>query len=350
MRDVAHKTGVSIKTVSRVVNNEGKVSNATRQRVLAVIEELEYRPNVLARGLVSGRTLSVGLIIPQITDPFFPGVVQGAESVAHKHGYSVFLCNTNENPQEELDYIEMLAAKQVDGFILCGSLLNAEQLSQVASRHCVSVLTSRKPYGVSVVSIAGEEGQFQINSHLISLGHRAIGHIDWCAQDGVRGGRSEGYLRALRENGIEIDENRIVVFSGERIEVGRQTTKQLLKQAPEVTAISCYSDLIAIGALQACEELGRRVPQDIAVVGFDDIPLASLVTPKLTTMRVPCYELGEMVMELLLRVINADTVPEERLHVQPQLVIRESCGARGIVEPTATQVAKEVVPKTSDRC
>jgi len=329
MRDVARKAGVSIKTVSRVVNDQGEISEATRQRVLTAIEELGYRPNVVARSLVSGETLSVALIIPQITDPFFPEVVLGVESVARQRGYSVFLCNTNEDPQQELEYVDVLASKQVDGFILCGSRLNAEQLSQVAARHRVSILTSRKPRSAAVISIPGEAGLCEITSHLVRLGHRAIGHVGWRVADESE--RLDGYCRALQEHGIEVDERRIVCMPRVSIENGRQAAKQLLEQAPEITAISCYNDLTAIGVLQACAELGRKVPDDVAVVGFDDIPLASLVTPALTTMRVPRYRLGEMVMELLLKVIAANGAYEERLYVQPELIVRESCGARARV-------------------
>ncbi len=327
MEDVARKAGVSIKTVSRVVNGQGEISDATRQRVLAVIEELSYRPNILARGLVSGRTLSIALIIPQITDPFFPDVVLGVESVARRHGYHVFLCNTNEDPQQELDNVETLAAKQVDGFILCGSRLNAEQLSEVASRHAVSILTSRKPRSAAVVSIPGEAGLCEMTSHLIRLGHKAVGHVGWGMADEDE--RTDGYRRALRENGIKGDGRWVVYMPRVGIETGRQAAWQLLEQAPEITAVSCYNDLTAIGVLQACAEMGRRVPQDVAVVGFDDIPLASLVKPALTTMHVPRYQLGEMVTELLLRVMAAEDDYEERLYVKPQLVIRESCGAGG---------------------
>src|SRR5262245_57902810 len=158
IRDVALKAGVSIKTVSRVVNNQGEISDVTRRHVQAVIDELGYRPNALARGLVSGKTLSVGLIIPQISDPFFPDVVQGVERLARRHGYSGFVCNTNDDPQEELEYVNVLAAKRVDGVILCGSRLNAEELSQVAVRHRVATLTSRMPRGAAIISIAGEAG------------------------------------------------------------------------------------------------------------------------------------------------------------------------------------------------
>lgn len=325
IRDVALKAGVSIKTVSRVINNQGEISEATRRHVQAAITELGYRPNALARGLISGKTLSVGLIIPQISDPFFPEVVQGVESVARRHGYSVFLCNTDEDPQQELEYVAVLATKQVDGIILCGSRLNAEQLSQVAAHHRVAILTSRTPTGAAIISIPGETGLFAMTAHLIGLGHRDVGHVGWQLGDEME--RAEGYLRAMREHELAFDQRWMAFMPQVSVEAGRAAAWQLLAQAPELTAITCYNDLTAVGALQACAESGRRVPDDVAVVGFDDIPLASLVTPALTTMRVPRHHLGEMVMDLLLRVIAADGSHEERLYVQPELIVRASCGA-----------------------
>jgi len=324
MRDVAQRAGVSIKTVSRVVNGQGEISEATRKRVLDAIRDLDFRPNVLARGLVSGKTLSVGLIIPQITDPFFPEVVLGVESVARAQHYNVFLCNTNDDPQQELDYVDALAAKQVDGIILCGSRLSEEDLGRVAAQHPVSMLTSRRPRSAAVVSIRGEEGMSAATAHLIRLGHRAIGHIGWPPQ-GLNE-RAEGYRRALRQHGLPFEERWLVFVPRSSVEAGRFAARRLLAQAPEITAITCYNDLVAIGALQACAELGRRVPDDVAVTGFDDVPMSSLVTPALTTMRVPRYDLGRMVMELLLRVIASGGRHEEHLYVQPELVVRQTCG------------------------
>lgn len=334
MRDVAREAGVSIRTVSRVVNNLGEISEPTRQRVLAVIEELGYRPNVLARGLVSGKTLLLAVIIPRITDPFFPDFVLGVESVARNEGYSLLLCNTNDDPQQELDYIETLASKQVDGVILCGSHLESDQLSRVAATHKVAVVTSREPRGAAVVSILGEAGLHTITSHLISLGHRTVGHLGFWKESPHE--RSDGYRRALRENDLQVDGQKLVFIPELTIEGARKGAGQLLKQAPEITGITCFNDVLAVGALQACADMGRRVPDDIAVVGFDDIPLASLVTPALTTMRVPRYELGKMVMELLFRVMAADGTYEEQLEVQAELVIRDSCGARRTVSAPST--------------
>jgi LacI family transcriptional regulator len=231
MRDVAKKAGVSIKTVSRVVNDQGEISEATRRRVQAVIEQLGYRPNTLARGLVSDRTHSVGIVIPRITDPFFPGVVLGVESVAQQAGYSVILCNASGDPDQELRYVDVLEGKRVDGIILCGSVLVEEQLNQVAKRHCISVLTSHKPKGAAVVSVAEEDAFAQITRHLIQLGHTAIGHIP-ATQKASQDWRLNGYTAALREHGIEPRKRWICPTDDITVEAGRQ--RSLLSRATTI--------------------------------------------------------------------------------------------------------------------
>lgn len=328
MRDVANAANVSIKTVSRVVNNQGEISESTRQRVLAAIRQLGYRPNIVARGLVSGRTASVALIIPQITDPFFPELVLGVEGVAHRQGYSVFLCNTNEDPQQELDYIDILAGKQVDGMILCGSRLNAEQLDTVATQHRVAALTSRRPEHVAVISIPSRVGVCQTTSHLARLGHRQIGFVGLQSPGDVE--RLLGYYDGLAAQGFAPNERYVGMVSTITVERARQRAYELLIAAPEITAVACYNDLAALGVMQAATALGRRVPEDLAVVGFDDIPLASMVSPSLTTMHVPRRLLGQRLMELLLKVIAAQGTYEEHATVDLQLVVRESCGASGV--------------------
>ena len=324
IRDVAARAGVSVRTVSRVLNNQGEIAADTRERVVTAIDELKYRPSALARSLVSGKTHSIGLIIPKITDPFYPEVVLGVESVAREQNYNVFLCNANEDPQQELEYADVMESKQVDGIILCGSRLNTEQLDHLAAQHRVSMLTSRRPHTAAVIGIQGEVGLFEITSHLIRQGHQAIGHIGWSVY--AENERADGYSRALRENSIIVQDRWNVSVAVVSIETGQQATRRLLEQSPEITAITCFNDLLAFGALQACVELGRRVPQDIAVVGFDDIPYAALANPPLTTMRIPRYALGKMVMEMLLRVIAADGKHQELQLVKPELVVRRSSG------------------------
>lgn len=324
LRQVADKAGVSVKTVSRVVNKQGEISEETRKLVSGVIDELGYRPNTLARGLVSGKSGTVALIIPQITDPFFPEVMLGVESVARANGYGVFQCNTEDDPERELEYIELLAGKRVDGIILCGSRLTAEQLSVASKKHRLSILTSRNPSGAAVIRIPGEEGVFRTTSHLISRGHRKIGHIGSGTPDEHE--RRAGFERAMEEAGLPVDPAMVKWVQRVTMESAYAAARQLLREAPQVTAITCYNDLAAVGVLQAAAEVGRRVPDDLAVVGFDDIPLASIVSPPLTTVRVPRYRLGERAMELLLQVIEAEGQFERREDVEIELVIRRSSG------------------------
>jgi LacI family transcriptional regulator len=341
MRDVARQAGVSINTVSRVVNDYGEVSDATRLRVLAAIEELGFRPNALARSLVSGKTQSVALIIPQITDPFFPEVVLGVESVARRQGYSVLLCNTNDDPQQEIDYINMLAAKQVDGVILCGSRLNEEQLSWAAAHQRIAAVTSRHPHGASVIALRGDKGLCTITSHVIELGHRRIGHVGSSIGSGSE--RTAGYREALLSHDMPIDEFAIAIVHRATIDTGRAAARELLQRRPDLTAVTCFNDLIAIGVMLACADLGRRVPDDVSVAGFDDIDLASLVTPALTTMRIPRFNLGQMAMELMLRVIADQGIHEESLSVDPELVLRQSCNAPRPHRPPAHNRRREEV-------
>ncbi|MEZ4677978.1 MAG: LacI family DNA-binding transcriptional regulator [Caldilineaceae bacterium] len=328
LRDVAREAGVSIRTVSRVVNNKAEIAAETRQRVLAVIHRLQYRPNVLARSLVSGKTRSVAVVIPQITDPFYPEFVQGVESVVRQDDYHVFLSNTDEDPIQEYKTLEALAGKQVEGVILCGTRMSDEQLLQANQLHRLVVVTSRPPAGLSTVNVQEEAGLATITSHLIQLGHRHIGHIAR-VQHG-RAARRDGYRSALQAHGLSTPDSYIEHISGAYIESGYSALQRLLEREPQLTAITCYNDLVAIGALQACAALGRAVPGDIAVVGFDDIQLASLVQPALTTMHVPRFRLGQMATEQLMALLhgnaNGISAGDQIGQLATELIIRASCG------------------------
>ena len=327
LRDVAREAGVSIRTVSRVVNNKAEIADDTRQRVLAVINRLGYRPNVLARGLVSGKTRSIAVVIPQITDPFYPEVVQGVESVARKVDYHVFLCNTDEDPIQEYKTLEALAGKQVEGVILCGTRMSNEQLLQANRLHKLVVVTSRPPTGLASINVHEQEGLATITTHLIDLGHRHIGHIARVQHE--RSARFDGYQQALMHHGLPTPRSYVKSVCSANIESGRLAVIELLQRAPMVTAITCYNDLLAIGAIQACTTLGRAVPDDISIVGFDDIPLASLIQPPLTTMHVPRFRLGQMATEQLIELLpdhhrccNDDWVQTDQLPTE--LIIRAS--------------------------
>lgn len=329
MADVAREVGVSMMTVSRVINNKGDVSPATRQRVLGAIERLGYRPSGIARGLATRHTGTLGLVVPDVANPFFAEVARGVEQVAYAEGYNVFLCNTDEDPERELDVLGSLEEKRVDGVVLCSSRLESEDIQLVIGAHPAVTLVNRRAadvgQSVGAVLVDDVAGGRMTTKHLLSRGHCAIGFLSGPSGSRSGQGRLQGYRETLADAGT-VASPAWVRDCPPVADAGREAALRLLTQAPELTALLCYNDLVAVGALRACAESGRRVPEDLAVVGFDDIPLAALVTPSLTTCRVPRHELGVRAVQLLLRQIQGGLPDPEELEVvlQPKLVVRAS--------------------------
>lgn len=325
MADVAREAGVSSMTVSRVINEKGEVSEATRERVLAVIEQLGYRPSGIARGLATRRTGTLGLVVPDVANPFFADVARGVEHGAYAEGYNVFLCNTEEDPERELAVLKSLEEKRVDGLVLCSSRLDEAELRTVVSRHRKVVLVNRLLEGdrVGSVLIDDETGGRLATGLLIEAGHQAIGYLSGPAVSHSGRQRAKGYRAALEHAGLSADAS-WVRHCPPMVAGGQDVAYELLSTHPEISALFCYNDLVAVGALQACSELGRQVPDDVAVVGYDDIPLAALVTPALTTCRVPRYELGSQTVSLLLDQINDCLDDCEEIVLAPELIVRAS--------------------------
>lgn len=329
MADVAREVGVSIMTVSRVINNKGDVSPATRQRVVVAIERLGYRPSSIARGLATHHTGTLGLVIPDVANPFFAEVARGVEQVAYAEGYNVFLCNTDEDPERELDVLGSLEEKRVDGIVLCSSRLSSDDIRLVVESHPAVTLVNRRVDhlgpGVGVVRVDDVTGGRLATEHLLARGHRMIGFLSGPSESHSGKLRLQGYREALDKAGLAFNEH-WVAGCAPVAEAGRIAALGLLQQAPELTALLCYNDLVAVGVLQACAEGGRRVPDDVAVVGFDDIPLAALVRPPLTTCRVPRHELGTKAVALLLDRIRGGTDgdSEQEIVLQPELIVRAS--------------------------
>lgn len=327
MADVAREVGVSLMTVSRVVNDKEDVSPTTRQRVLDAIERLGYRPSGIARSLATRRTGTLGLVVPDVANPFFSDVARGVEQVAYAEGYNVFLCNTEEDPQRELAVLESLEEKRVDGLVLCSSRLDDDELRTALAFHSAAVLINRRLEDdgcrVGAVLVDDVLGGRQATQHLLDRGHQLIGFLT--GPSGSRSGRCrvQGYRAALLAAALPYDPA-LTRNCSPVVEGGREVTCALLAVHPELTALLCYNDLVAVGALRACADLGRRVPDDVAVVGFDDIPLAALVTPPLTTCRAPRYELGLQAMHLLLDQIVGRPGKCEEIVLRPELVVRAS--------------------------
>jgi LacI family transcriptional regulator len=323
--DVAREAGVSLMTVSRVVNDKADVSQATRQRVLQVVERLGYRPSSIARGLATRRTGTLGLVVPDVANAFFANVARGAESHAYARGYNVFLCNTDEDSQREEEVLQSLEEKRVDGVVLCSSRLDDSELSLQLRRFPVLVLVNRllESDDVCTVLVDDKAGGRLATDHLLSAGHQAVGFLAGPPLSHSGRQRKAGYRAALTAAGWPYNAD-LVQHCSPTVQGGHQAARELLVAHPRLTALFCYNDLVAVGALQACAELGRRVPDDLAVVGYDDIPLANLVTPPLTTCRVPRYKLGELAMQLLLDQIDGSSDQHERVVLQPELIVRVS--------------------------
>lgn len=325
MADVAREAGVSLMTVSRVINNKEDVSPATRQRVLEIINQLDYRPSSIARGLATQRTGTLGLVVPDVANPFFADVALGVEQKTSAEGYNLFLCNTGEKPQRETDILKSLEEKRVDGVILCSSRLEDSDLESLLKRHPAVVLVNRPSSipGIFSVLVDDRAGGEMTTRHLLQSGHRAIGflvgpNISYSGRQ-----RNIGRQTALRAFGLE--QNPAWVKScAPVVESGESAALELLIEHPELTALICHNDLVAIGVLRACQSLGLDVPGNVAVIGYDDIWVSSLVTPPLTTCRVPRFQLGETAVDLLLNHIENDATLENPIVLQPELIVRAS--------------------------
>jgi len=322
--DVAREAGVSSQTVSRVLNNKAEIKPETRRSVIEVIERLGYRPSSIARSLATNRTHTFGLVVPDIANPFWPEIARGIEDVAWERGYHVFLCNTTEAPQREEAVLQLLEDKRVDGVIVAGSRLPDERLRPLIDRHPAAVLVNRVLPGGKAGSVRVDvsHGARLAIDHLLSRQRRCVALMAGPPTSQNSQGHINGYTAALRAAGRDIDQQ-LIIPSAPCREQGLQAATDLLSRRPDVDALYCYNDLIAIGVLQACAELGLRVPHDIAVAGNDDILLAGLVTPALTTLRVSKYDVGATAARMLFDRIEGQ-VGQGEIVIEPELVVRAS--------------------------
>jgi len=331
LKEVAAHANVSVMTVSNVVRGWPYVSDETRRKVQESIEAMDYRPSAVARTLVTGRSCTVGVVLPDISNPFFGQVVRGCEDVLSADSYSLILCNTDENMVKERAAIDMLVGRGVDALILWGSRLPGGELAKRTGDDLplIAVDGSMPPaaQNSTYVMVDNAAGAALATSHLIQLGHRQIGHLagPWkCRLTAQQ--RLNGYEAALAEAAIPYDPA-LVVEGKPSIRGGYLAAKKLLG-AQRPSGLFCYNDLMATGAIVAIQEAGLDVPKDIAVVGFDDIFTAALVAPSLTTMRISQYDLGRMTSELLLERLRDPQLPHKVVIFPVELVLRDSCGAR----------------------
>ncbi|HSJ53551.1 MAG TPA: LacI family DNA-binding transcriptional regulator [Anaerolineae bacterium] len=328
MRDVAQAAGVSIKTVSRVVNKQGEVSDETRRRVLATIQELGYRPSKVARALVTQRTDTLGLILGDISNPLFSEVARGVLDTAQAKEYDVFLCNSDYDPDQEIRALNSLADHNVGGTIIFPCWENREKLGSFAGLARPLVVVNRILYpdpGMSLVLNDIRRGARLAVDHLAGKGHRSIGMLAGRAAPLQVMERVQGFREGLRAHGLPVVDDWIVADDcNADVERGYRAARRLVTLYPQVTAVFAYNDLIAAGAIQACRELGRRVPGDLAIVGFDNIRFAAMVQPPLTTVHIDKYELGRQAVTRLMEMLNDPGSDLKPIHLGVELVIRES--------------------------
>lgn len=328
IKDVAALAGVSFTTVSHVLNDTRPVSADARRRVLAAVEEIGYLPSAVARSLRKSETKIVGVLVPNVQNPFFAELVCGVEEACRLAGYSVFLCNSDNDPKRQQQYMRTLLEKRVDGLLL-SSAGDSDALARIFKHASVpSVTVDRMVPGARAdrVAVHNQAGALAAVQHLLKLGHTRIACISGPAEFEVSQERAEGWRQAQREAGLSPNEDWLLEsdFSSAG---GYETARQLLRHHPEVTALFAANDLMAIGALRAVAEAGRRVPEDFSIVGFDDIELAGFVHPALTTVGCSIKELGREAGRVLIERIENAGAPLKDVLLSPRLVVRQSTAA-----------------------
>jgi len=330
IKDIARELGLSVNTVSRALNNKPDVSRQTRARVLETARRLHYVPNTIARSLVTRRSNTLGLVVTDVVNPFYSRVIRGVEETARQHGYTIILLNTNERDEDEKAAIRVLRSKRVDGMIISPVQVSRDHIAALQEDGYPFVLINRYFPDLDTDYVINDNrlGAYLATSHLIRLGHRRITHITGPEHVSSVRERLRGYRQALEEGGVAADQQH-VIHTSLSLEGGYRATQQLLDGCSLPTALFTYSDLLAVGALKAIREAGLRVPEDVALVGYDDIEFAAFLEVPLTTISQRSYEIGSCGVELLLDILANPGEQRQRRHtvLQPRLVVRKSCGA-----------------------
>ena len=338
IKDVAEVAGVSFQTVSRVINNKTEISSETRKRVQQVIDRLGYKPNTLARSL-RVRSRTIGVTIPDIVNPFFAEIVLGIQERSQELGYIALQISTTENLDQERQILNRLEENQVSGVISISSRLPEEELETLFERQDALVMINRSMAHSTCGEIISDNiaGAKLGVRHLLDRKRKNIAHI--CGPSHSWNGRErlEGYKRALEEDGLTIEESLVIAYPPEvneirrqpyghvmgAIDIGEIQTRKLLQDRPDVDAIICFNDLLAIGAIRACQALGIDVPRQVAIIGFDNILMGQLITPSLTTLSISKYEMGARAAEMVIQK-NEHATPLEKMTLQYELVVRGS--------------------------
>lgn len=331
LRDVAREAGVHPSTASRALNGatRGQVSGATAARVTAAAERLGYRPNALAQGLRSARTGTVGLVLPDLTNPLFPPIVRGLEDRLAAEDVTVLTASSGNDATRERAILDVMLRRRVDGLIVATALRDSPLVDELVARGTPVVLLNRTVDSPPLPSVAPDDhlGMRLAVSHLVGLGHTRIAHVAGSSSASTSIVRQQGFIAWMRESGLEPDPDLIVAARWVTQPDGQVAFGALLDRRPDLTAVVAANDLVALGCYAALAERGRSVPGDVSVVGFNDVPFSEWLSPALTTVRIPKQALGVRAAELMLEAIRDPDAPPVGLRLAPDLVVRGSTAA-----------------------
>ena len=327
IKDVAREAGVSIATVSRVLNDIDVVNEDTKKKVLDAIKKLGYRPNIVARSLKTQRTKTIGILVPDISSGFYPEIVRGAEDVANIYDYNVILCNSDFDYDKEKDYLRVLKEKMVDGVIYMSSSLQEESLDIINDLDLKTVLveTKDREERLPSVTIDNIEATYEATKHLLDKGIKNIAFVG-VEKDAANawGYRFLGYEKALKQAGIEVDED-LVFLQNLKYKTGHDAAEKFLKVDKKIEGVVCASDEIAMGVINGLREKGINTPGDVSVIGFNNNAVASYFYPRLTTVNQPSYDMGSVAMRMLIKILNNKPLEEDQYVLDHNLIQRESC-------------------------
>ena len=326
IKDVAKEAGVSIATVSRVLNDIDVVNEDTKKKVLDAIKKLSYRPNIIARSLKTQKTKTIGILLPDISNQFYPEIVRGAEDVSNIYDYNIILCNSDLDIEKEKEYLRVLSEKMVDGVIYMSSSLNDEILELINELNLKTVLveTKDKEGSLPSVTIDNVKACYDSTKLLIDKGIREIAFIG--VEKGKKnawGDRFIGYEKAMQEAGIKVDSD-LVYFNSLKVKSGYEGIQKFLKEKKKFKGVVCASDEIAMGVINALRDNKIKIPKDVSVVGFNDNYAAAIFYPKITTVSQPTYDMGSVAMRMLIKLLNKKEIDEPHYVLEHQLIERES--------------------------
>ncbi|MGG3159759.1 LacI family DNA-binding transcriptional regulator [Priestia megaterium] len=324
IRDVAAKAGVSAATVSRIINNKGQATPETIARVHAIIKELGYKPNVVARSLTSRKSNTIALLVPTISNPFFPELARGVEDVANSYGLNIFLCNTDDEREKVNNYLVSLRERYVDGVIINSLNLTNEDLEELHSNGIPTITLDRTfaNHEFSSISVKHRIGAQLATKHLIDIGCKRIGLIRGPEDDFTAVQRMWGYRDYVKE--FDWFDQSWIALGDFSVKSGYLCMKELFQRHPDIDGVFASNDLMAIGLLKAAHEWGRKVPDELAIIGFDGIDMSQYTNPPISTIKQPSYEMGKMAMEELLRLIKKPESDFNKIELDVELILRES--------------------------